>query len=607
MTMRTNYACITTLALALSALATSAAHLRPHLLFSARMNSAQQVPVNSSTALGLGGLTLNGTRDTLCVNIGWNGLSSALTGLHIHQGLPGENGPVLLDLVPFIQDNRVLTMLTGATLTPELIAMHLRGELYLNLHTEMNPNGEIRGQIIPEADVAFVADLNGMQQVPMVSTDGYGLGTFLLAKHNGSLKFNAVFTGLSGPITAIHFHSGAMGTSGPVVQDLAAFLNGNTLNGEVDPTPFLADLMAGNIYLNVHTDANPNGEVRGQLMKPMGIPFDAMLDGAQQVPAVATDARGAASMVATWDMDSIWYDVVVDGLSGPMEAAHLHEGALGTAGPVVIDIADGINGNRISGWITNVMMDDMIELLEGNLYLNVHTAANPNGEIRGQVYRYLREGYAIALDGAQQVPSVNTSASGAGIVSVDRGQTNAHVMFVVNATQVEAAHFHNGVAGTNGPVVYDMSDLIMDNGVFTYWKNTDAQPFLLANSVQFRNDSLYLNVHTMNHPSGEVRGQVRRGAVCSMSTTGVEDAGERTTLSLYPVPVVDRLNIALPAMPIRSAVLEVVDVMGAVVLRPAFRASSSTITVDVSALPTGIYFARLSTGDQLVTARFTKQ
>jgi hypothetical protein len=571
------------------------------------MNSAQQVPMNSSTALGLGSLTLNGTRDTLCVNVGWNGLSSALTGLHIHQGMPGENGPVLIDLVPFIQDNRVMTMLTGAALTPELIAMHLRGELYLNLHTEMNPNGEIRGQIIPETDMAFVADLNGMQQVPMVTTDGFGLGTFLLAKHNGSLKFNAVFTGLSGPITAIHFHNGAMGTSGPVVQDLMTYLNGNTLNGEVDPTPFLAELMAGNIYLNVHTDMNPNGEVRGQLMRPMGIPFDAMLDGAQQVPAVTTDGHGAASFMATWDMDSIRYDVVVDGLSGPMEAAPLHNGALGTTGPVVIDIADGINGNRISGWITDVTMDDMIELLEGNLYINVHTAANPNGEIRGQVYRYMREGYTIALDGDQQVPVVNTSASGTGIVSVDRGQTNAHVMFVVNATQVEAAHFHTGVAGTNGPVLFDMSDLLMDNGVFTYWKNTDAQPFMLANSVQFRNDSLYLNVHTMNHPSGEVRGQVRRGLLCSMAPTAVEEVTTPTSLALWPVPVANQLNIALPAVASRSAVLEVVDVLGSVVLRPALRASTTLITVDVSELPTGIYFARLRSGDDLLTARFTKQ
>ncbi|MEO8068797.1 MAG: CHRD domain-containing protein [Flavobacteriales bacterium] len=606
--MKSAYALVGTLALGLSSLAASAAHLQPHLLFSAKMNGAQQVPAVTTNALGLGGLTLNATRDTLCVNIGWTGLSSMLTGLHIHDGVAGTNGPVLIDLVPFINGDHVMTTITGATLTPELITKHLRGELYLNLHTMNNPNGEIRGQILPETDFAYTAGLDGMQQVPMVTTSAFGLGTFSLARHNGTLSFNAVLTGLSGPIVAAHFHSGAAGTSGPVVQDLDAFVNGTSITGSVDPTPFLADLLAGNIYLNVHTAMNPNGEIRGQLMPSMGMAFDATLNGAQQVPAVSTPAMGSASFIASPDMDSIWYDVVVDGLSGPIQAAHLHNGSLGNTGPVVIDIADGISGNRISGWITTATTEDFIELLEGNLYINVHTTANPNGEIRGQVYRYMREGYTIALDGAQQVPMVTTDASGAGIVSVDRGQTNAHIMFVTNAEMVQAAHFHVGVAGSNGPVLFDMSGLLANNGVFTYWKNTDAQPFTTANSIQFRNDSLYLNVHTMDFPNGEVRGQVRRGAVCTEGVTGLLEAtDENTVLTVWPVPATDRLSIALPSGISGTATLQLVDALGSVVANSTINARTGTVVVDVARLTNGLYFARVNAGTEVFTARFTKQ
>ena len=606
--MRINSPFSLTLAFTLSAFASSAAHLQPHLLFSARMNAAQEVPTNGSTALGLGGLTLNATRDTLCVNIGWTGLTSALTGLHIHDGLPGVNGPVLVDLVPFISNGRVMTTITGSALTPELIGKHLRGELYLNLHTANNPNGEIRGQIIPEADMAFVADLNGMQEVPMVTTSGYGLGTFLLAKHNGVLKINATFTGLSGPITAAHFHSGAPGVSGGVVQDLDTFITGNTITGDVDPTDFLMDLMAGNIYLNVHTALNPNGEIRGQLLVPTGIPFDAMLNGTQEVPAVTTNGMGTASLVATWDMDSVWYDVVVDGLSGPIQAAHLHNGAVGVSGPVVIDIGGGISGNRISGWITDATEEEVIEMLEGNLYVNVHTAMNPNGEIRGQVYRYLREGYTIALDGAQEVPANSSMATGAGIVSIDRGRSNAHVMFVVNAEMVQGAHFHLGVAGMNGPVNFDMTGLLMNNGVFTYWKSTDATPFTVGNSVQFRNDSLYLNVHTEDFPNGEIRGQVRRGAVCTENTVGIFERAERTeALSVWPVPVVDQLNIALPRGMNSNATLELVDLLGSTIMQRSINESGSTATMDVSQLPTGLYFVRITGQESRFATRFTKQ
>ena len=605
--MRTSYTLAGTLAIALTATSASAAHLQPHLLFSARMNAAQQVPTNSSTALGLGGLTLNASRDTLCVNISWTGLTSTLTGLHIHEGLPGINGPVLVDLVPFIANDHVMTTITGSALTPALIGMHLRGELYLNLHTTNNPNGEIRGQIIPEADLAFVANLNGMQQVPMVSTGAFGLGTFLLAKHNGVLKISATFTGLSGAITAAHFHSGAPGVSGGVVQDLFSLVNGNTIIGDVDPAAFLADLLAGNIYLNVHTALNPNGEIRGQLVAPVGVAFDAMLNGAQEVPPVATTAKGSGSFVATWDLDSVWYDVVVENLSGPITGAHLHNASVGVGGPVVIDLGSGINGNRISGWITTATAGEIIELLEGNLYVNVHTLMNPNGEIRGQVYRYIREGYTVMLDGSQEVPPNTSTAKGSGIVSVDRGQSNAHVMFVVNPDMVQGAHFHLGEPGMNGPVIFDMTSLLVNNGVFTYWKSTDATPFTTARSIQFRNDSLYLNVHTQDYPNGEIRGQVRRGAVCTESSVGIFDRADRSgKLSVWPVPVFDQLTVALPLGIEDGAALELVNMLGMTVGQRGVNASTTRMTIDVTQLPAGLYFVRITDSDRSYVARFTK-
>jgi hypothetical protein len=45
-------------------------------------------------------------------------------------------------------------------------------------------------------------------------------------------------------------------------------------------------------------------------------------------------------------------------------------------------------------------------MLEGGYYINVHTLANPNGEIRGQIYKNAREGFVFELNGGQEVPSV---------------------------------------------------------------------------------------------------------------------------------------------------------------------------------------------------------
>ena len=84
------------------------------------------------------------------------------------------------------------------------------------------------------------------------------------------------------------------------------------------------------------------------------------------------------------------FDLTATGLSGPFVAAHFHQAPLGQDGMVVRGIGDDFTGNTASGlWTASdaePLTDDLIQdLLAGNLYLNLHTAAHPPGEIRGQV------------------------------------------------------------------------------------------------------------------------------------------------------------------------------------------------------------------------------
>jgi hypothetical protein len=88
--------------LMVSAINLHATHLQSHLLFTARMDGAQEVPAITTTASGVASFSLNGTRDTLCINVSLQGLSGPVNGIHIHEGLPGVNGDVILDLTPFI-------------------------------------------------------------------------------------------------------------------------------------------------------------------------------------------------------------------------------------------------------------------------------------------------------------------------------------------------------------------------------------------------------------------------------------------------------------------------------------------------------------------------
>ncbi len=553
-------------------------HLGGNLMFTARLNGAQQVPAITTTANGVAGFTFNENRDSLWLNVNLTGLSGAITGIHIHEAALGVNGPVIVDLATYLTGTTVKGVLTGSAITKAFISKMLQGAYYLNVHTAANAGGEIRGQIMLETDWAFTANLTGAQQVPPVTTTAQGLATFNLSKHDGVLKFNAVVDGLSGAITGVHLHSGAIGASGSVVLDLMPFLSGNTISGQADPTTFLAALKSGGIYINVHTAANPGGEIRGQLMLTNGVNFDADFTGSQQVPPITTNARAVASVKLNTTFDTLFYDVMSNGLSGAITSAHFHNGELGVAGGVAVDIGSGINGKRITGFVTGTSLTNtlIVNLLSGKNYINLHTAANAGGEIRGQVYKVAREGYNIMMDGLQQVPVVVSIAKGGGIVTIDRDRTNVHYMLAVSNITMTSSHFHAGAKGQSGPVVYALT--FTDNGSYGYWKSTDMTPFTSTVARQFAGDSIYVNIHTALNAGGEIRGQVTRDNSAKSSVGITKKQVMTSNVELYPNPVVSTLYL--------NGVYEfkIIDRLGRTVIE-----SMKAEKVDISALPSGVY------------------
>ncbi len=86
-----------------------------------------------------------------------------------------------------------------------------------------------------------------------------------------TMTFDLTAQSLSGDATALHLHRGAVGATGPIVTDLMPFITRNaggvtTATGQVNiDADILADLRAGQMYFNLHTDLNPMGEIRGQV------------------------------------------------------------------------------------------------------------------------------------------------------------------------------------------------------------------------------------------------------------------------------------------------------------------------------------------------------
>src|SRR5947208_4557115 len=117
------------------------------------------------------------------------------------------------------------------------------------------------------------------------------------------------------------------------------------------------------------------------------VTLEATLDTAQEVPppkGTSSDAGGSATFEYDETDKSIAYVVTVTNLTGAAIAAHIHQAAPGTPGPIRITLAqDELAGGAPALPVPADLVDP---LFDGGTYVNVHTATNPDGEVRGQIH-----------------------------------------------------------------------------------------------------------------------------------------------------------------------------------------------------------------------------
>jgi hypothetical protein len=361
------------------------------------INGANERPSPITTpGTGSGLFLLTGDRLTLQVD--YRGLTGTATRAHIHGPADSETpAGVMIDLEPYNGGAfGAAGSFSGAvTLTPDQLVAIASRLSYVNIHTEANPGGEVRGQILPcITAVPFSANLGGVFERPTpVTSDGSGSG--ILALEGDTLVFSISYRGLSGPATRAHFHGPAdAANSAGVIIDLEPFNGGSfgpagTLAGQVTLTAEQKAMFLGaRTYANVHTAANASGEIRGQVVPVL---MTAALSGANERPdPVETTATGSGPCL--FAVDRRWMNVTYRGLSGPATMAHIHGPAdVNTSTGVLLDLqplhlgafaaAGAFAGNATPDPAT------VAALVDGLTYVNVHSGSHPAGEIRGQIVR----------------------------------------------------------------------------------------------------------------------------------------------------------------------------------------------------------------------------
>lgn len=119
---------------------------------SAKLSAAQETPRPKGKDRGTGTfaatLTLNGSAGTLVWRLGFGGLSGPVTASHVHQGAPGKAGPVVIPLCAPCKSGVHGSFKGPVGGDAAFLKALLAGGAYVNLHTKLNPGGEIRGQVV---------------------------------------------------------------------------------------------------------------------------------------------------------------------------------------------------------------------------------------------------------------------------------------------------------------------------------------------------------------------------------------------------------------------------------------------------------------------------
>ncbi len=195
----------------------------------------------------------------------------APSAAHIHTGLSGQSGAVLVGLSPSFTSPATGVYVAVGSVTAD--AATIRGILqqpnayYVNLLNASFPAGAVRGQLLGDgpSSIAYASTMMGSRELAGGDPSGSGYAAAVL---NGTTVYYYLWVkGIAAP-TAAHIHSGARGQSGPVVIPFAPSFTDGAASGSVTAdAATLAQIVAHpeNFYFNVHNASFPSGALRGQL------------------------------------------------------------------------------------------------------------------------------------------------------------------------------------------------------------------------------------------------------------------------------------------------------------------------------------------------------
>jgi hypothetical protein len=238
--------------------------------------------------------------------------------------------------------------------------------------------------------------------------------------------------------------------------------------------------------------------------------WDIIMNAKFEVPAPSGRSETGTAALDLYSDMTMKYTINVTGLASGdgLTAAHIHTGDPMTGGPVILGFNPTFTNGIATGQVSvRSTLADSLKNGTADFYVNVHSTQVPGGLLRGQLNNPVVFAADISMVGANEVPPVVTTASGMALLRLTTDKT---LYAKVTVTGLEAgdvltaSHIHAAATGVNGSVIVPLSAISSDFGVELKFPNiTDANVTLITTG------QVYVNAHSINHPAGLIRGQIR--------------------------------------------------------------------------------------------------
>ncbi len=298
------------------------------------------------------------------------------------------------------------------------------------------------------------------------------------------------------------------------------------------------------------------------------VEFRATINAAQETPASTSAATGTAIMI--YDVAGNTFDLVIsiNNFTNTLTASHIHEGAVGVAGPVVTNFGGEAVYTRSGSTLTATFRGvthggTKLTLLQNGAYVNFHSAAFPGGEVRGQLIAQPKRLVANMTVAQEQAafPNValtgNSNAFGSAVMTYDPGTNKVNLRIsVYNFTNtLTLSHYHEGAPGVSGPVVTNLgaqtvANYVRDGNMIT---GTFLNLTYGGDPVKLLTGGAYLNFHSNIFGSGECRGQVLASEespttrVANVSTRGFVGTGGQVLIAGFNITGAEPVRMLITA------------------------------------------------------------